>query len=664
MLAVLPLMAPPAGAATPTITAVGTVASNDLSSYTGTTATLNVTPVNVGDVMVVAVRPFSPTITATGVAGGGATTWTKIEQHTDGTDGVDSELWMGPVTAAGASTITVTFTGNLTGIIVELAAQEFASGLGALTTWGTDGSGFLVPAASTNITFPSLTASGTAELYVGYAWVGGATTPGSCTAGTTCTLLPSTTDIFLYKGNTSGTLAPTATQTMGTGSLDFETVAGLITANAPAPTVSAVAPTNGPTTGGTSVTITGNNLTGATGVTFGGTAATGVVVNSITSVTAVAPAHAVGAIDVQVTTPGGTSATGAGDLFTYVTPSSPSVTSVSPSTGPPAGGTAVTVSGTNLTGATAVNFGNTAVTTGIVVNGGGTSLTVTSPAGTGTVDVTVIGPGGTSPTGTADHFTYTVGSGYWMVGKDGGVFAFGNAGFVGSLPGIGVHVSNIVGVVPTSTKKGYWMVGSDGGVFAFGDAGFVGSLPGIGVHVSNVVGVVPTATGKGYWMVGSDGGVFAFGDAGFVGSLPGLGVHVNDIVGVVPTATGKGYWMVGKDGGVFAFGDAGFVGSLPGINVHVSNIVGVVSTSTGKGYWMVGSDGGVFAFGDAGFVGSLPGIGVHVNNVVGVVGTPTAKGYWMVGSDGGVFAFGDAGFVGSLPGIGVHVNDIVGVVPT
>ena len=47
-------------------------------------------------------------------------------------------------------------------------------------------------------------------------------------------------------------------------------------------------------------------------------------------------------------------------------------------------------------------------------------------------------------------------------------------------------------VVPTSTGKGYWMVGKDGGVFAFGDAGFVGSLPGIGIHVNNIVAVVPT----------------------------------------------------------------------------------------------------------------------------------------------------------------------------
>jgi hypothetical protein len=225
------------------------------------------------------------------------------------------------------------------------------------------------------------------------------------------------------------------------------------------------------------------------------------------------------------------------------------------------------------------------------------------------------------------------------------------------IPSQAFHLTNKV--VP-----GYWMVGRDGGVFGFGNAGFVGSLPGLGVHVNNIVGIVGTHDGGGYWMVGSDGGVFGFGDAGFVGSLPGLGVHVNNIVGIVPTSDGGGYWMVGRDGGVFGFGDAGFVGSLPGLGVHVNNIVGIVPTPDGGGYWMVGSDGGVFGFGDAGFVGSLPGLGVHVSNIVGIVPTPDGGGYWMVGADGGVFGFGDAGFVGSLPGLGVHVDDIVGIVPT
>jgi hypothetical protein len=60
------------------------------------------------------------------------------------------------------------------------------------------------------------------------------------------------------------------------------------------------------------------------------------------------------------------------------------------------------------------------------------------------------------------------------------------------LPALGVNVSNIVSIVPTPDGGGYWLIGSDGGVFAFGDATSLGSLPGVGVSVNNVVGAVPT----------------------------------------------------------------------------------------------------------------------------------------------------------------------------
>jgi hypothetical protein len=337
----------------------------------------------------------------------------------------------------------------------------------------------------------------------------------------------------------------------------------------------------------------------------------------------------------------------------------PTVTSVSPDTGPGGGGGTVTVKGTGFTSATTVHFDQTAATTVKVTSP--FALTAVVPPGHGAVDVTATTFGGTSATSIADQFTYAPVPGYTMVGSDGGVFSFGTVPFEGSLPGLGVHVNNVVGIVPTADGQGYWMVGSDGGVFAFGDAGFVGSLPGLGVKVNDIKAFVPTPDGGGYWMVGSDGGVFAFGDAGFVGSLPGLGVHVSNIVGMVPTASGQGYWMVGRDGGVFAFGDAGFVGSLPGLGVHVNNVTGIVGTADAQGYWMVGSDGGVFNFGDATFLGSLPGLGVHVDNVVGIIGTPDDQGYTMVGNDGGVFTFGDAQFAGSLPGVGVHVTNVVGI---
>jgi ricin-type beta-trefoil lectin protein/IPT/TIG domain-containing protein len=83
--------------------------------------------------------------------------------------------------------------------------------------------------------------------------------------------------------------------------------------------------------------------------------------------------------------------------------SAPVVTGVSPTSGPPAGGTSVTVTGTNLTGGT-VAFGPHAATG---VTCGATSCTATSPAGTGTVDVEVTTTGGTSAPTSADHFTYT-----------------------------------------------------------------------------------------------------------------------------------------------------------------------------------------------------------------------------------------------------------------
>ena len=165
----------------------------------------------------------------------------------------------------------------------------------------------------------------------------------------------------------------------------------------PAPTVTSVTPDVG--ISGTTVTITGTNLTEATAVRFGSTNVTSFTVNSATSITAVAPAGA-GTVDVTATTFGGTSAITAADQFNYL----PAVTSVTPGVGPEAGGTTVTITGTNLTEATAVRF-DSANATSFTVNSA-TSITAISPAGTGTVDVTVTAPHGTSPTGSPDRFSY------------------------------------------------------------------------------------------------------------------------------------------------------------------------------------------------------------------------------------------------------------------
>ena len=85
----------------------------------------------------------------------------------------------------------------------------------------------------------------------------------------------------------------------------------------------------------------------------------------------------------------------------------------------------------------------------------------------------------------------------------------------------------VVGMAPTATGDGYWLVAADGGLFAFGDAVFYGSIPGVlppGATLDEpIVGIVSTVTGNGYWMIAADGGVFAFGDAEFLGSLGGSG---------------------------------------------------------------------------------------------------------------------------------------------
>ena len=86
-----------------------------------------------------------------------------------------------------------------------------------------------------------------------------------------------------------------------------------------------------------------------------------------------------------------------------------------------------------------------------------------------------------------------------------------------------------------STSGGYQLVGSDGGIFSFGDAGFFGSTGGMSLN-RPIVGIASTPDGKGYWLVGSDGGIFSFGDAGFFGSTGGMSLN-RPIVGIASVAT-------------------------------------------------------------------------------------------------------------------------------
>lgn len=155
--------------------------------------------------------------------------------------------------------------------------------------------------------------------------------------------------------------------------------------------VTGFTPRQGVLSGGNEVVITGTGFTADTQVLFGAYSSPHIAFDSVTQLTVTAPrGAAVGPVDLVVYNKNGVSTQRRG--YTYV--ADLRVSSVSPPTGPLAGGTTVTLTGTGFTGATAVKFGGTDGTGLSVVSD--TELLVASPAGTaGAVDVTVVTPGGT-----------------------------------------------------------------------------------------------------------------------------------------------------------------------------------------------------------------------------------------------------------------------------
>jgi hypothetical protein len=190
----------------------------------------------------------------------------------------------------------------------------------------------------------------------------------------------------------------------------------------------------------------------------------------------------------------------------------------------------------------------------------------------------------------------------WVADSTGHVFGESDfsgppANSFGDASGLPLN-QPMVGMTPTSDADGYWLVAADGGIFAYGDAGFYGSTGSIRLNMP-IVGISVSQSGHGYTLVATDGGVFAFGDAQFYGSIPGVlapGQQLNKpIEGLVTTPDGGGYWMVASDGGIFAFGNAPFLGSLGSQNL-ASPIAGMFANSSG-GYTLVAQDGTLYPFG-------------------------------------------------------------------
>jgi hypothetical protein len=167
------------------------------------------------------------------------------------------------------------------------------------------------------------------------------------------------------------------------------------------PDITSISPPMGSIAGGSIATITGTNFTGATSVIINGKAATPIKVVNSTTITCKTPVSTTaGAANVIVTTGGGPSSTFTG--FTYVTPAL--ITSISPSSGPIAGGTTVTITGTNFTGASSVAFGGKIATNINVVND--TTITCVTPLGLKIIAVGVIIITSGGPSNTFSSFTY------------------------------------------------------------------------------------------------------------------------------------------------------------------------------------------------------------------------------------------------------------------
>ena len=161
----------------------------------------------------------------------------------------------------------------------------------------------------------------------------------------------------------------------------------------PAPVITSVSPNSGSTFGGRSVILDGEHFINVEEVSFGGTPATSFNVDSAQSITAVAPAHIAGSVNISVTTENGTSQSEA--LYTYLTPPQPTLVSLTPSAGSSEGGSWVVLEGTEIRDVVSVTVGGVASTEFGAISD--TQLLVIVPAGLiGVVDIVLTTEGGTA----------------------------------------------------------------------------------------------------------------------------------------------------------------------------------------------------------------------------------------------------------------------------
>ncbi len=244
-----------------------------------------------------------------------------------------------------------------------------------------------------------------------------------------------------------------------------------VASTSPGPIIREIWPTVGSSAGGSEVEIYGNNfygveLAGEGGVTFGGVNALSYEVKSSEYIVAVAPAGTEGTtVQVQVHAAAGSTADTGADNFTYVAP--PTITGVSPASGPTLGGVYVTITGTGFEGVSSVKFGGVEAKDWWQESPG--MLKAVAPAqAAGTVRVEVTAGGGPTPDGDYDSFTYVAPT---VVQQNDPRLAFlgsWSEAISGYASGGSFYVGNAEGCTLTVTFEGTFLAlvgktGPDGG---------------------------------------------------------------------------------------------------------------------------------------------------------------------------------------------------------
>jgi hypothetical protein len=241
------------------------------------------------------------------------------------------------------------------------------------------------------------TAGGNTVTIGGTNFVAGMTVRFAATTSTAVTFVSATQVKAKAPARAAGTVNVSVTTTAGTSPVSNADLYAY-----GAPTVSSLSPLAGSTAGGSTVTINGSGFVPGATVKFGTTASSSVTFVSGTQIKAKAPAHAAGVINVRVTTPAGTSAAASANRYTY---GPPTVTSLSPNTGPTGGGNTVTINGSGFVPGATVKFGTTASSSVTFVSG--TQIKAKAPAhAAGAVNVRVTTPAGMSAASSANRYTY------------------------------------------------------------------------------------------------------------------------------------------------------------------------------------------------------------------------------------------------------------------